>query len=196
MPSLTYVRIGLMLGASLKRTAEQEKDKNMPTSSYSMSIRDYSRELASFQFPITEVTAGNLPGLLTLGGALETAVQNVILGVEAKKKMVAFENLDVSIPANATAQRELAWVVHYHDDEAFFDAPTNSIPNENYGAKETMRIPTAKVTDNALLQPNSDLAALTEARWIAFISAFEGFVLSRGGGDVKIDYIELSRGAK
>jgi len=168
----------------------------MPTSSYSMSIRDYSRELASFQFPVTEITAANLPGMLTLGGALESAVQDVILGVEAKKKLVAFENLDVSLPTSSVAQRELAWVVHYHDSEEFFDAPTNSIPNENYGAKETMRIPTAKVTDAALLQPNSDMAALTEARWIAFISAFEGFVLSRGGGDVTIDYIELSRGAK
>ena len=45
-------------------------ENSMPTSSYSMSVRDYSRELASFQFPITEVTAGNLPGLLVLGGNL------------------------------------------------------------------------------------------------------------------------------
>ena len=116
--------------------------------------------------------------MLVLTGALEAAVQDVVLAFEAKKTLVAFENLDVSVPANATAQRELAWVVHYHDNEAFFDAPTNSIPNENYGRKETMRIATAKNTDNALLQPNSDLAALTEARWIAFIAAFQGVVLS------------------
>lgn len=168
----------------------------MPTSSYSMTTRDYSRELASHQFPIAAVTAGNYAGLLVLGAAYEAAVAAVILGVEAKKKIVAFENIDVSVPANATAQRELAWVVHYHDTEQYFDAPTNSIYNENYGVPQTVRIATAKMTDNALLQPNSDLADLTEARWVAFKEAFEGFALSQGGGDVVIDYIELSRGAK
>jgi len=170
----------------------------MPTSAYSMSIRDYSRELASFTFPITQITAANLVGQIANGAALEAAVAAVTLGVQAKKKMIAFENLDVSLPASSVAQRELAWVVHYHDDEAFFDAPTNSIPNENYGTPQTMRIPTAKVTDATLLQPNSDLADLTDVGglWADFIAAFEGFVLSQGGGDVKVDYIELSRGAK
>ena len=56
------------------------------------------------------------------------------------------------------AQRELAWVVHYHDNEEYFDAPTNSILNENYGAQQTMRIACPEVTDTALLQPDSDIA--------------------------------------
>lgn len=168
----------------------------MPTSSYSMTVRDYSRELASFNFPVTQVTAGNIAGLLTLGSAFEVAVSNVILGIEAKRKLVAFNNLDVAVPLSSAAQRELAWVVHYHDNEQYFDAPTNSIFNENYGTPETMRIPTPDITDDTLLQPNSDLADLTDARWVAFKAAFEGFVLSQGGGDVVIDYIEVSRGAK
>lgn len=168
----------------------------MPTSSYSMTIRDQTKELASHTFPITEVTAGNYSGLLTLGGAYEDAVQDVILGVEAKKKIVAFENLDISVPTDGNAQVEMAWVVHYHDSEEFFDAPTNSIFNENYGVPQTLRIATPNAGDTDLRVPNSDLALLTEARWVAFIAAFQGFALSQGGGDVAVDYIELSRGQK
>ena len=52
----------------------------MPTSSYSMTVRDYSRELASFNFPVTQVTAGNIAGLLTLGSAFEVAVSARHLG--------------------------------------------------------------------------------------------------------------------
>lgn len=168
----------------------------MPTSSYSMTIRDQTKELRSHQFPIVQVTAVNFPDVLTLGGAYEAAVQAVILGVEAKKKVIAFENIDVSVPSDGNAQVEMAWVVHYHDNEQFFDAPTNSIPNENYGVSETIRIATPNAGTTALRQPNSDLALLTHASWVAFIAAFQGFALSKGGGDVVIDYIELSRGPK
>lgn len=168
----------------------------MPTSAYSMTLRDWSRELASLTFPIRTVTAATLPDILTDGGAFEAAVDAVTLGVQAKQKLIAFENVDVSVPASSVAQRELAWVVHYHDNEEYFDAPTNSIYNENYGKPETLRIPTADVSDAALMQPNSDLADLTEARWVAFVTAFQDLALSKGGGDVVVDYIELSRGAK
>lgn len=166
----------------------------MPTSYYSMTIRDWSKETQSHKFPVTEVTAANLPGLLVAGGNYETAVQNVIVGVEMKKKLVAFENLNVALPTDPTAQREQAWVVHYHDSEEYFDAPTNSIYNENYGKPETVRLACPNTTDATLRQPNSDLADLSEARWVAFIAAFQAFALSRGGGNVTVDFIELSRG--
>lgn len=168
----------------------------MPTSSYSMTIRDQTKEIKSHTFPITQVTAGNLAGLLTLATDYEEAVQDIILGVEAKKKLVAYENLDIAIPTNGNAQIEMAWVVHYHDAEEFFDAPTNSIFNENFGVPETIRIPTPDAGTTALRQPNSDLADMSHAKWVAFKAAFEGFALSKGGGDVVIDFIELSRGAK
>ena len=168
----------------------------MPTSSYSMTIRDWSKELASHQFPITEVTAANYAGLLVLGGTYETAVADIVVGVEAKKKIVAFENTDDSLPTDPSAQREAAWVVHYHDSEEYFDAPTNSIYNENYGNKQTIRIACPDQNTAALRQTNSDLADMTHAKWVAFKSAFEGFALSKGGGDVTIDFIELSRGQK
>lgn len=168
----------------------------MPPSSYSMSLRDQTRELASHTFPIATVTAGNYAGLLVLGAAYEAAVDAVVLGIQAKRKIVAFENIDVAVPSNGNAQVEMAWIVHYHDDEEFFDAPTNAIPNENYGVPQTIRIATPDAGTTALRQPNSDLADLTHANWIAFVSAFEGFALSQGGGDVVVDYIELSRGAK
>lgn len=168
----------------------------MPTSSYSMSLRDHTRELASHTFPITQLTAGNFVAQLALGAAYEAAVDAVTLGVQAKQKMVAFENLDVSVPANGNAQVEMAWVVHYHDNEEFFDPPTNSIFNENYGVPQTIRIATPDAGTTALRQPNSDLADMTHASWVAFKTAFEDFALSQGGGDVVIDFIELSRGAK
>lgn len=168
----------------------------MPVSAYSMTLRDWSRELASLTFPIRTVTAATLPDILTDGNAFEAAVDAVTLGVQAKQKLTAFENLDVSVPASPVAQRELAWVVHYHDATEFFDPPTNSIFNENYGKPETLRIPTADVTSADLMQPNSDLADLTQPEWSAFVTAFVDLAQSRGGGVVAVDYIELSRGAK
>lgn len=160
-----------------------------------MTLRDQTRELNSHTFPIATVTAANYVGLLALGVAYENAVADVVLGTQAKKKIVAFENKDVAVPTDGTAQVELAWTVHYHDDEQYFDPPTNSIFNENYGVPQTIRIATANPFDGLRL-PNSDLADMTDANWIAFKAAFEGFALSQGGGDVVIDYIELTRGAK
>lgn len=168
----------------------------MPTSSYSMTIRDQTKEIRSHQFPISEITAVNYPGILGLATDYEEAVQAVILGVEAKKKIVAFENIDTAVPSNGNAQVEMAWVVHYHDNEEFFDAPTNAIYNEQYGKPETIRIPTPDAGTLALRQTNSDLADMSNALWVAYKAAFEGFALSKGGGDVVIDFIELSRGSK
>jgi|SRR3990172_4457951 len=168
----------------------------MPTSAYSMTMRDHTRELASHTFPVRTVTAATLPDILTDGAAYEAAVDAITLGIQAKQKLVAFENVDASLPAAAGAQREVAWIVHYHDGTEFFDPPTNAIYNEGYGREETLRIVTADLNDASLRQTNSDLALLTDARWIAFNTAFTDLALSKAGGVVVIDFIELARGAK
>lgn len=168
----------------------------MPVSSYSMTMLDQTKERYSHTFPVRAVTAVTLPDILTDGTAYEAAVAAVVLGTQRNRKLVAFNNENVTLPVDAAAQVEVAWIVHYHDNTQYFDPPTNAIFNENYTVPETIRIATAKLTDATLREPNSDLAKLTDARWIAFITAFQDLALSRGGGQVVVDFIELSRGAK
>lgn len=153
----------------------------------SFSMLDYSREKASFSFPTGDITAGTLPGTLTEIGAFRAALEGITLGVVSDESLVAFNtNLSNSPPASALAQIESAWLVTYEDEVAFFDAPTNSIPNEGFGRVFTMTIPTAEIATATRLLTNSDEANLAEAGMAAFVTAFENSVHSPYGGTVNI----------
>lgn len=148
---------------------------------------DYSREKASFSFPTGDITAGTLPGTLTQVGNLRTAIEGITLGVVSDESLAVFNtNLSNTPPASPLAQIESAWLVTYEDDLDFFDAPTNSIPNEGFGRVFTMTIPTADIAPAGRLAPNSDEAVLTETAIAAFITAFEDAVHSPYGGTVNV----------
>lgn len=155
------------------------------------SLLDFSREKASFSFPTGDITAGTLPGTLTQVGALRTAIEGITLGVVSDESLAVFNtNLSNTPPTNPLAQVESAWLVTYEDDLDFFDAPTNSIPNEGFGRLFTMTIPTAEIAPTAAptsrLAPNSDFAVLTETGMAAFVTAFEDAVHSPYGGTVNV----------
>jgi hypothetical protein len=148
---------------------------------------DYSREKASFSFPTGDVTAGTLPGLLTEVGAFRSAVEGITLGVVSDESLAVFNtNLSNSPPSSPLAQIESAWLVTYEDNIDFFDAPTNSIPNEGFGRLFTMTIPTADIAATDRLLPNSDMADLEETGMAAFVTAFENSVHSPYGGTVTV----------
>jgi hypothetical protein len=148
---------------------------------------DYSREKSSFSFPTADITAGTLPGTLTEIGAFRTAVEGITLGVVADESLAVFNtNLSNTPPANPLAQIESAWAVQYEDNQAFFDAPTNAIPNEGFGRLFTLTIPTAEIATAGRLAPNSDEAILTETGMAAFVAAFENSVHSPYGGTVNV----------
>lgn len=151
------------------------------------SVLDYSREKASFSFPTADITAGTLPGTLTEIGAFRAAVEGITLGVVSDESLAVFNtNLSNTPPTNPLAQIESAWLVQYEDNQAFFDAPTNAIPNEGFGRLFTMTIPTAEIATAGRLAPNSDEAILTETGMAAFVTAFENSVHSPYGGTVNV----------
>lgn len=149
---------------------------------------DYSREKATISLHTADITAGTLPGTLTQIGALRTAIEGITLGVVSDERLSVFEtNLSNTPPASELAQVESSWLVQYEDNQAFFDAPTNAIPNEGFGKLFTTTIGTADIVGR--LQPNSDEADLTDTQIAAFITAFEALVHSPYGGTINVTKI-------
>ena len=150
------------------------------------SVADFGGEMSSFGVRVGVVTAGTLPGLLTQIGAIRTATAALILGTIQREQLVAFNSpLSSARPTNPNAQRERKWLVTYVDSLAFFDAPTNAIPNEGFGKKFQIEIPTANLTTDLLLG-NTDMADLENAAWIAWVNAFEAMGRSPHGGTVDV----------
>lgn len=148
---------------------------------------DYSREKSSISFATADITAGTLPGVLTEIGAFRAALEGITLGVVSDERLLVFDtNLSNTPPASALAQVESCWLVRYEDNQAFFDAPTNTIPNEGFGKVFTMTVPTAEIATATRLVANSDQANLAEAGMAAFVTAFENSVHSPYGGTVNV----------
>ena len=160
----------------------------MPQPTYSISLRDWDKKIGDVQVNTGLVTALTLPGLLTQIGALRTAIDNITIGVVANEKQEVFNTiLSQAIPSDPNAQRGNKWLVSYHDNTPFFDAPVNAIPNDAYLRKFRVMIPTA---DNSLLADNDTLLDLTAGAGLAFKTAFEAIAKSPAGGSVVIDFVE------
>lgn len=154
----------------------------MAGESYSISIQDYSREKSSMSVKVGVVTAGTLAGLLTQINAFRTATDAIVLGEIQSDSLTAFRSfLSNVVPTDPNAQRERKWLVTYADNTQFFDA-LQSIPNEGYGKKFQIEIPTANLTA-ALLIDNTDEADRTNTTWVTWIDAFEAMAKSPHGGD-------------
>lgn len=160
----------------------------MPQPHYSLTLRDWEGSLGDVQINTGIVTALTLPGLLTQIGALRTAIEGLTIGVPASENQTVFDTLlSQDLPASEYAQRGNKWLVSYHDNTQFFDAPVNAIPNESYLRKYRVMIPTA---DNSLLEDNEKRLDLTAGAGLAFVTAFEAMAKSPAGGSVVVDFIE------
>ena len=149
---------------------------------YSINIMDWSRETSSVGVRVGAVTAVSLPGLLSEIDDFREATEALILGEAQSDQLVAFKtNLSNAVPTDPAAQRENKWLVTYADDTQFFDPPINAIPNEGFGRKFQIEIPTANLSTDLLL-PNSDEADLTATEWVAWVLAFESLARSPHGG--------------
>jgi len=143
---------------------------------YVVSFRDYDNEAASCRFHCVALNAGNFAAQDTLRGDLFSAINAITLGNPEKSE---FGNLYKMTAAPATApaaQRELKWLVHYHDTTAL----------ERY----SVTLPTA---DTQFMDPNDRPNAHIGdgAQVDAFVSAFEAFVRSDKGNAVVVDEISL-----
>lgn len=162
----------------------------MPQPHYSLSIRDWDNKVGDVQVNTGIVTALTLPGLLTQIGALRSAIDGIVIGELANENQTVFDTiLSQDAPDDQSAQRGNKWLVSYHDNTAYFDAPVNAIPNEAYLRKFRVMIPTA---DNSLLDDHSTFLDLTAGPGLAFKTAFEAIAKSPAGGSVVIDFVQQS----
>jgi len=130
------------------------------------SIRDYSNEMSSFGVTSVTGNAGNLAAELALQTALQSAIENLTIG-HLDKAAYKIVTLNTPItPSNVYAQREAKWLVSYMGDVS--------------GKLFSIEIAAPDLTGNVV--PNSDVADLTSADWVAFIDAFQDFARSPDNG--------------
>ena len=155
---------------------------------YNLSVRDYGGQIGSTTILTGAVTAVSLPGLLTQYGALRTAIAGIIDGVPSSENAHVFDTiLSAAEPTSEYAQRGTKWIVNYHDNLQFFDAPVNAIPNAGYLKPFSIELPTAKLS---LLEEGSEELDLSVTAVAAFVTAFEAIARSPYNGTVEVDSIK------
>jgi len=155
---------------------------------YSLSIRDWDGKLSDTQVLTGAVTAVSLPALLTQIGNLRDAIDDVTIGVLANEKQTVFNTiLSQDLPTSEFAQRGNKWIVFYHDNTQFFDAPVNAIPNAGYLKPFHFEIACA---DNSLLDDNSTVLDISAGVGAALVTAIEAMARSPYGGSVVVDSVE------
>lgn len=138
--------------------------------------RDYNGEAATVTFPIADLTAANITDDMTAGDALVTAMAAIENSLHVSKKYVAkTSKLSAELRASdATAHRELKWLVLYHDDTTFEKA-TLEIPCPDLAQQSATNRGHANIGDSGVVD--------------AFIAAFEAIVLPPGGNTAVVDDI-------
>lgn len=144
---------------------------------YRHSLVDYDGQRRQFSFDSPVITAANHDAMKSDHDDLVAAIAAVTLGALDFEEFVADrEQIRPLVKAaNATAQVNIEWVVTYVDD-------VNS-------AVYNVRIPTADLTDDTLLMPNSHIWNPADALWVTFIAAFETYVTSPDGNAVSIQQV-------
>lgn len=159
----------------------------MAGESYTITIKDYSKELSTTSINVGAVTAVSIAGLLSDIDDYKTAVDALVVGVLRSDELRAFKtSLSTANPASAQAQRERKFLVTYADDLPFFDDPINAIPNAGFGKVFNFEIPTADFSLADLFPTNTDEVDLSQTQIAAFVTAFEAVARSPYGGTVEV----------
>jgi len=152
----------------------------MPKSAFSRTYIDFSKEKATVEMRVRDMTAATIAALLTelatLGSALDAlSIGNLTRSIAAQDSTPFIE----TPPTDENAQRERKWRVSYQDTV-----------NLKVGKVE---IPAAKVNNgtDSLLLPNSDIADLSVTEWTDFIDAFETTARSVDGNAVTVMTAQL-----
>lgn len=145
-------------------------------SSFSMTLVDYDGETTSFSVKVTELDALNFDAQETLRLNFNSAVNAFTKGTVRRAGYQGNEIDSAAAPVDVWAQREIKWLVRYHD------AVT--------GKPFWVTIGTA---DTAYLNPNNKKVAFIGDAAVVddFIAAWEAFVLSPGGNATVVDEIVL-----
>lgn len=134
-----------------------------------LTYRDYGTpgERSTAQFNGPDMTAVNFDAETALQVGLFMTLEAILIGTAVKAVTVVKEvPYPDNQPASAFAQRENKWLVRYKDTVT--------------GDKASLELPTA---DLDLLDPTAeDRADMSNADIVAFVAAFEAYVLSPGTG--------------
>ena len=128
----------------------------MPAGSVAnLSIRDYgvdldSTELSSVRTPSYQIDAANLATWLTGWGALKTALDAIILGVQHKEHIAIYDTLlSSAVPVSPFAQRELKILVTYVGNTTGkalqYEIPTPDLAALTLGAQDSIVLADAGV---------------------------------------------------
>ena len=124
-----------------------------------LTYMDYGKpqEASHVEFPFPDLTVANIAAQSTLMDDLSAACDAVVLGVRVKEEhRITTSEVAYSQPSSSFCQRELKWLVRYHD----------AINGDKY----SLEIPTA---DLAKLDPETnDQADMTDEDIMAFVAAF------------------------
>lgn len=143
-----------------------------------LSYADYGKkpEIGTAVFTGVDLTAGNIVAETTKADTLRTELEKITLGGIQKRELVAWVNNTKIAPTDPFAQREIKWVVYYHDNVT--------------GKVWNLELPCA---DLDKLDPDTnDRADKTDPDVITFIAAFEAFQVSPVGNPVTVDYIAFA----
>lgn len=148
----------------------------MPGSFYGLSWKDNSGEIGRTEFNIGDLTAVSLPGALTQMGALDTAIQAMILGAKVQSRWGDADNFAATNPASKLCQRGVKWTLQGRDS-------TTGVPVINH-------VPTADLTKlPAGSTEDIDLSAGVGA---ALKTAYEALVKSPAGNAVVLERVYYS----
>lgn len=143
------------------------------TSAGTLKALDYGSEATRFGFDMTQLTAANYDAQVALLDALQTAVDNVVLGAFNGKELKAV-NVPVGVKAAVVnAQREAKWRVTFTD-------PTDPIGNGSFEIG---------MPDLSLLVAGTGLMDTSAGAGAALVTAIENAVVSRLGNAITVDEI-------
>ena len=134
-----------------------------PLSSAGETYSDYGTpgEKSSFSFTIADLSAGNFAASTGALATLWSAIDALLLGnIAARRVVAAASEPDVSPVTNPEAQRENKWLVRYHDTSA---------------RKFTLELPTANLS---LLDTGTEFLDMAGTEAAGFKTAFEAIAKS------------------
>lgn len=142
-------------------------------------IRDFSDEYSTCSFVVEDVAGdgSNWAALLTAIGSLQTALAAATAGHIAELTITASKELvNDTRPASPWAQREIKWLMRYHDDVTY--------------KKYTKTLPCAALelmSDGG--DDEVDIVGITA--WATLVTWFEANMLSQDGNAITVDGVSV-----
>jgi len=137
---------------------------------------DYNKEKSTVKYPIPDLTAGNIAGILADVATLVAALQNITRCVVLSWYLTTEETVLSSVEAspNTDAHRESAWL-HRYTDAVSLEKFTLTTPGPNDADQQTnsdfanlvdVDIAAYKAAFEALVQPGANNVVLQSLQWV------------------------------